>query len=63
MKVQKIKNPFVFWLPAGTCCKNLAILISISNVVNEAYFFDKNHLNVTKSYFSSSKMPKSLLRY
>jgi hypothetical protein len=41
MKVQKIKNPFVFRLPAGTCCKNLAILISISNVVNEAHFFDK----------------------
>jgi hypothetical protein len=41
MKVQKIKNPFVFWLPAGTRCKNLAILISISDVVNEAHFFDK----------------------
>jgi hypothetical protein len=21
MKAQKIKNPFMFWLPAGTCCK------------------------------------------
>jgi hypothetical protein len=23
MKVEKIKNPLLFWLPTGTCCRNL----------------------------------------
>jgi hypothetical protein len=25
MKVEKLMNPFMFWLPAGTCCKNLEV--------------------------------------
>jgi len=26
MKVEKFKNPLMFWLPTGTSCRNLAIL-------------------------------------
>jgi hypothetical protein len=26
MKAKTFTKPFIFWLPAGTCCKNLAIL-------------------------------------
>jgi len=26
MKVEKFKNPLMFWLPTGTCYRNLAIL-------------------------------------
>ncbi len=26
MKVEKIKNSLMFWLPTGTCCRNLVIL-------------------------------------
>jgi len=25
MKVEKLMNPFMCWLPAGTCCKNLEV--------------------------------------
>ncbi len=26
MKVKKVKNPFIFWLHVGTCCRNLTII-------------------------------------
>jgi hypothetical protein len=26
LKVKKFTKPFIFWLPAGTCCRNLAIV-------------------------------------
>lgn len=29
MKVEKFKNPIIFWLFSGTCCRNLAILFLI----------------------------------
>jgi hypothetical protein len=29
MKVENFQNPFVFWLPAKTCCKILAIYICV----------------------------------
>jgi len=39
-KFKNLKNPFIFWLSAGTCCKNLAILnFKRKNLVNNDQFF------------------------
>jgi hypothetical protein len=37
MKVKKKKNPLIFWLPARTCCINVAIsLCSLKNLKFQA---------------------------
>jgi hypothetical protein len=43
MNVKEFQNPFEFWLPAGTCCRNQAI----SN-----FFFEIWHLICRASFFS-----------
>ncbi len=48
MKVEKFKNPSMFWLPTGTCCRNLVIL-KIHRCIPEIWLFleadfrDKSH--------------------
>ncbi len=40
MKVEKFKNPFIFWLFSGTCCRNLAVFF--------LNFWKKNPLYLSK---------------
>ncbi len=54
MKVENFKNPVVFWLPAKTCCKILAIYMCVCVCVHVRAcdklepFFHKNPLHVSK---------------
>jgi hypothetical protein len=61
MKVEILKNPFLIWLTASTCCRNMA---------NYSQFFHINPLYVSKSYFDpknakicpqKTKEPKTLV--
>jgi hypothetical protein len=56
IKVIKRKNPSVFWLPAGTYCRNL-VISKIKNKKIEIWrigdhSFGENQMYVSKSYFS-----------
>jgi hypothetical protein len=57
MKIEKIRYPFIYWLPAGTYCRDLAIL-SFQNLANLRSFFYKSPSYVSKSYFSGYKNEK-----
>jgi hypothetical protein len=48
VKVEKLKNSFTFWLPAGACCRNLVISSSFSKSGGLGKFFHKNPLYVLK---------------
>jgi hypothetical protein len=43
MKAQKFKNPFIFWLPVGTCCKIWVFFFLIQKLANLDHFFHENH--------------------
>ncbi len=43
IKAQKIKNPFIFWLPAGTCCRIWGFLKKNSKAGEFGPFFHENH--------------------
>jgi hypothetical protein len=52
MKVVIFKISFIFWLPAGTCWRNLAILLHF--ILKSSYssrIFLQNPLCLPKSYF------------
>ncbi len=59
MKVKKLKNPFIFWLPPGLCCRNLAIVFEKTKFCKLGSFFHKNILYVPKSCFLRSKYVKT----
>jgi hypothetical protein len=50
MNVKEFQNPFVFWLPAGTCCRNQAIFIKKlkSGILFVGPPFFKNPLYVSR---------------
>ncbi len=57
MKVVIFKNPSIFWLLAGTCWRNLAILFHfISKSSYSSHIFLQNPLCLSKSYFWGWKM-------
>ncbi len=62
MKVENLKNPFIFWLPPGVCCRNLAIVFEFYFFCKLGSFFHKNILYVPKSYFSGQNMQKLATR-
>jgi len=60
VKEEFLNNPFIFWLPAGTCCTDLAGDFSsfLQNLAKLGPFFTpkkKIPLYVLKSYFSGQK--------
>jgi hypothetical protein len=55
MKIEKFRYPFIYWLPAGTYCRDLAIL-SFQNLANLRSFFYKSPSCVSKSYFQVTKI-------
>jgi len=60
MKVIKKKNPSIFWLPTGTCCKYLEIIHIFKNQVNEGRKFHKIPVHLSKSYFQVKKCEKNM---
>jgi hypothetical protein len=43
MKAQKLKNPFIFWLPAGTRCRIWVFFSKNQKLANLDLFFHENH--------------------
>jgi hypothetical protein len=57
------KNPFIFWLLSGTCCKNLAIFLKNSEIDKLEPFFPTKILCIPlRGHYISQvgKMPKKI---
>jgi hypothetical protein len=57
IKVKKFKNILIFWLPTGTCCRNLAIKKK-SIIWRIRVIFMTNTLFMGKIIFSGQKKRK-----
>jgi hypothetical protein len=57
MKIKKFKNPFIFRLFVGTCCKNLMTLMFLKTYQIRVFFSQKSYV-CDKNFKNYAQMKK-----
>jgi hypothetical protein len=54
---ENLKNPFIFWLPPGVCCRNLAIFFE-NKILQIRFIFSQKYFVCPQIIFFRSNMRK-----